>query len=178
MVGWGSNSNLDRLRGVDRGSLIGDISNIAIVVVRGVLDSLDTAIRESNRVRSLYISCSISSLSGIEVGVGVVISNSVLVGVGLLSLISRGSMGNSNRCSMSNSNWGSMCNSNRGRVGNSNRSSMSDKRGGMGHSNRGGMSDKRGGMGHSKRGMSHNSRSSMSKHWGTMDSMGSMGDKG
>merc|ERR1712088_784289 len=59
---------------------------------------LGAAIRESNRVRSLSISITISSLGSVEVGVGVVISNSVgvsvrrwLIRVGR-GMVSRGSM--------------------------------------------------------------------------------------
>ena len=66
---------------VDRDSLVGDLSDISIVVVRGVLDMLGTAIRKSNRVRSSNNTGTISSLSSIEVSLGVVISNSILVSV-------------------------------------------------------------------------------------------------
>merc|ERR1719433_2100918 len=71
------------LRG-DRLSLVGDLSNISVVVVRGVLDMLGTAIRKSNGVRSCDNTRSISRLSSVEVSLGVVISNSVLVGIGLV----------------------------------------------------------------------------------------------
>ena len=37
---------------VSSNSIIGDISNISVVVVGGVLDMLGTAIRKSNGVRS------------------------------------------------------------------------------------------------------------------------------
>merc|ERR1712055_1103182 len=43
---------------------------------------LGTAIRKSNRVRSLSIASTITSLGSIEVGIGVVISYSIGVGVG------------------------------------------------------------------------------------------------
>merc|ERR1719438_104450 len=85
---------------VSSNSIIGDISNISIVVVGGVLDMLGTAIRKSNIIRSRNNTSGISSLSSVEVSLGVVISNSVLVGVGLISIgwlrcvISRGSMDN------------------------------------------------------------------------------------
>jgi len=188
LVSWGS--NWDSSRGVDRCSLIGDISNISIVVVRGVLDSLDTAVRESNRVGSLHISSSISSLSSIEVGVRVVISDSILVGVGLLSLISgRGSMGNSDRCSMVLNrggmvlNRGSMGNHSCGRVSNSDGGSMVLNRGSMGQYsgdrsrmvlNRGSMRNNWGSMVLKRRSMRNNwgsmvlKRRSMRNNWGCM----------
>merc|ERR1719347_2029112 len=62
---------------------------------------LGTAIRESNRVRSLSIACTITCLSSLEVGIGVVISYSIGVGVGgdlirvgWLSMVGRGSVDN------------------------------------------------------------------------------------
>merc|ERR1719466_305648 len=58
------------------------------------------AIRKSNIIRSRNNTISISSLSSIEVSLGVVISNSVLVGIGFISIgwlrgmVSRGSVDN------------------------------------------------------------------------------------
>merc|ERR1719187_3005868 len=69
---------------VSSDSLVGDLSDISVVVVRGVLDMLGTAIRKSNGVGSCDNTRSISSLSSVEVSLGVVISNSVLVGIGLV----------------------------------------------------------------------------------------------
>ena len=78
MVSWG--------RGIDRGwlvswgwvvwlglwvlgsSLIGDISDKSIISIGGVLDSLDSAIGKSNRVRSLDIAVSIVGFLLVEVG--------------------------------------------------------------------------------------------------------------
>ena len=78
MVSWG--------RGIDRGwlvswgwvvwlglwvlgsSLIGDISDKSIISIGGVLDSLDSAIGKSNRVRSLDIAVSIIRFLLVEVG--------------------------------------------------------------------------------------------------------------
>merc|ERR1739846_302275 len=85
---------------VSSDSIISDISDISVVVVGGVLDMLGTAIGKSNIIRSRDNTGSISSLSSIEVSLGVVISNSVLVGIGLISIgwlrgmVSRGSMDN------------------------------------------------------------------------------------
>merc|ERR1719308_606566 len=91
---------------VHSSSFIGNISNISIISVSMVVHMLGTAIRKSNRVRSRDSSCTISSLLSIESSVGVVISNSISIGVRgrlirvswLSSVISRGSMDN----------WGSM----------------------------------------------------------------------
>merc|ERR1712106_923775 len=77
-VGWGIRVGSD--------PLIGDISDISIVVVGGVLDVLGTAIGKSNIIRSRDNTGSISSLSSVEVSLGVVISNSVLVGVGFINI--------------------------------------------------------------------------------------------
>ena len=78
---------------VMRLSLVGDISNISVVVVSGVLDMLGPAIRKSNAVGSSHGTVAISSLSSVELGLGVVISNSILESIrcGLL-LVDRGSM--------------------------------------------------------------------------------------
>merc|ERR1719323_2683075 len=74
-------------------SLIGDISDISIITIAGVLDVLDSAIGKSNGVRSSNVGGTIRLLSSVEVSLGVVISNSVGEGVGgdligvLLSLV-------------------------------------------------------------------------------------------
>merc|ERR1719348_232053 len=82
------------LRGVDRGTLIGDLSNKTVGVISSVFGSLDTAIRESNGERSGNIATSILGLSLLEVGLGVVISNSILIGIRLgRKFLNRGSIG-------------------------------------------------------------------------------------
>jgi len=107
---------------VDSCPVICHVSNIPIVVVSCVGNVLGTAIRESYRVRSCHSTCTISRLSSVEVCLGVVISNSVLVGIGcglFLLMISRGrcmvSRGSvDNRSSMDNRgsmiSWGMMDN--------------------------------------------------------------------
>merc|ERR1719250_463095 len=105
---------------VHSSSFIGNISNISIISISMVVHMLGTTIRKSNRVRSRDSSCTISSLLSIESSVGVVISNSVSIGIGgrlirvswLSSVISRGNL--DNRGSMHN--WGSMVG--RGRMDN------------------------------------------------------------
>jgi len=82
------------LLGVDSGSLVGHIGNIAVISVGGVGDVLDSAIGKSNGVRSGDIAGTIGLLLALEVGLGVVISHSVGEGVGgdligvLLGLVS------------------------------------------------------------------------------------------
>ena len=85
--GIGSLGGILLLGGVDWGSLVGDISDKAVVSVSGVGDSLDTAIGKVDPVRSSHVSGSILRLSSVERSLGVVISNSVLEGVGLRGLI-------------------------------------------------------------------------------------------
>ena len=72
---------------VDRNSLIGDISDISVVVVSGVLDVLGPAIRKSNSVFSGHSSVGIRGLSGVEGSLGVIISNSVGERVGFRGLL-------------------------------------------------------------------------------------------
>merc|ERR1711892_1551647 len=75
--------SLCRFWGVDRGTFIGNFSNISIDRVSSVGGGLDTAIRKSNCERSSNISGSILSFFLLEVGVGVVITYSILVSLGL-----------------------------------------------------------------------------------------------
>jgi len=65
------------------GSLIGDLCHISIDMVSSVLDSLDPTIRERHLVGTRNNTVSISGLGRIEVRLGVVISNTIGVGVGL-----------------------------------------------------------------------------------------------
>merc|ERR1712168_63929 len=87
---WGSMDNRGSIgrsslnnRGIriDSGSFISNISNISIISITMVVHMLGTAIRKSNRVRSRDSSCTISSLFSIESSVGVVIGNSISIGV-------------------------------------------------------------------------------------------------
>ena len=130
---------------VDRGALVGDLSDIAVDVVGSVLHVLDPAVREGDGVRAGHNTVGIAGLSSVEVGLGVVVGNSVGVGVGLWELllvdnsnrggVSRGSVHNRGRGGVSR---GSMHNRGRGMIG---RGSV-DNRGGMVDS----MGDKRGSM--------------------------------
>ena len=72
---------------VDRGALVGDLSDIAVDVVGGVLHMLDPAIWKSHRVGTRDNTVGISGLSSVEVGLGVVVGNTVSVGVGLRGLL-------------------------------------------------------------------------------------------
>ena len=73
--------------GVDRGALVGDLSDIAVDVVGSVLHVLDPAVREGDGVRAGHNTVGIAGLSSVEVGLGVVVGNSVGVGVGLRGLL-------------------------------------------------------------------------------------------
>merc|ERR1712177_64764 len=118
MVSWSWGIGGGNSLWVGSSSLIGDISNISIICIGGVLDMLDSAIRESNRVSSLDIAGSIRGLLGIEVSLGVVIGNSIGVGVGgdlisiswSCSMISWGNLGNNWGMDSMSYNWGSMDN--------------------------------------------------------------------
>merc|ERR1719346_827645 len=103
-------------------SLIGDISNITIIVVGVVLDVLDSAVGKVDRVFSINNTSSIIVLSLLESSTRVVISNSIGVRVwGRLSkvisnissmdwgMVSWGSMHSMVNWGMGN-NWGSMDN--------------------------------------------------------------------
>merc|ERR1712209_253584 len=84
MVGWswGIGGLGGDILGVLSSALIGDIGDISIISIAGVANVLDSAIGKSNRVGSLDIAGSIRGLLSVEVSLGVVISNSVGVGVG------------------------------------------------------------------------------------------------
>merc|ERR1712025_1128633 len=79
--GGNSVSNRDSFR-VLSSSGVADIGDEALKIASLVVDSLDTAVREVDRVRSLDNSSSIIGLSLVEGSSRVVISNGVVVGVG------------------------------------------------------------------------------------------------
>merc|ERR1712126_440304 len=58
------------------------VGHLGHVVVDVVVDVLDAAVRESHGVGTLGVTCAITGLGSIEVRVGVVVSHSILVGVG------------------------------------------------------------------------------------------------
>ena len=63
-------------------AVVGHLGHISVVVVDVVVHVLDPAVGKGNRVRTLTLASAIVRLSSVEVGVGVVIGDSVLVGVG------------------------------------------------------------------------------------------------
>ena len=63
-------------------AVIGHIGDIAIIGGGVVVDMLDPAIGKSDRVGSLSVASTVRGLRGLEVGLGVVISHSIGVGVG------------------------------------------------------------------------------------------------
>ena len=65
---------------VDRGTLVGNLSNKSVVVVSSVGGGLDSAIGKSNHERSGNFAFSILSFGLLEVVLGVVINDSVFIG--------------------------------------------------------------------------------------------------
>jgi len=172
--------NRDSLRVLGLAS-VRDLSDVTINVVGVVGDGLDTAVREVHLVGALNNTGAIVALRLAEGGLGVVVGNSVVVGVGgdLGKVIKRGSVCNSvdNRGSVDN---GSGMDK-RGGVDSvvGNRGSV-DKRGSMGNSvvgnrvgdSRGSM-DKRGSVGHSMVGKG------VGNYWSSMGNwVGNVGSDG
>ena len=82
MVSGGRGRDVGLLLGVDSGALVGDISDVSVISVGGVLHVLDSAIGKSDGVSTLDVAGTIGSLLSVEVGLGVVISDGVGEGVG------------------------------------------------------------------------------------------------
>merc|ERR1719147_530229 len=80
MVSWGGMGN-DWGSSVGWGSLISDVSNITIIVIGVILDSLDSTIGKVDRVLTINDTSSVIVLSLVESSTRVVISNSVGVRV-------------------------------------------------------------------------------------------------
>ena len=99
LVGRGSMTvSLLGLRGVDGSSLVCDISNETVDMVSGVGGGLDSAVGKSNHEATGNDTVGILCFCLLEVGLAVVISNSVLVSIRLggkllRSIGSRGSIG-------------------------------------------------------------------------------------
>merc|ERR1719397_992337 len=186
--------------GVDGGALVGDLSYITVHVISSVLHGLDPAVGKGDLVRTGDNTVGIAGLSGVEVGLGVVVSNTVGVGVRLRgSVVGRGSVDNrgsvvgrgsvDNRGNLHNRgrgvvSRGSVHNRGRGMIG---RGGMDNRGRGIGGGsvhNRGGVVD---GVGH-KRGsmdsmvgncvMGHRGSMmhSMVSHRSSVDKRGSMVD--
>jgi len=83
MVGWCWCWNIGFGLGVRWDTLVSNISYVSIIVVSSVLHILGTTIRKSDTVRSGHNTVGIRCLTSIEVSFGVVISNSILIGVWL-----------------------------------------------------------------------------------------------
>merc|ERR1712112_576305 len=75
-------SSVSRGIGILSSSVIGDLSDISTIGIGVVVDMLGTAVREVDIVRTLGIASSVTGLSSIEIGGGVVVSDGVVVCVG------------------------------------------------------------------------------------------------
>ena len=75
-------ANTSDSRGEGSSAVVSDFSNISIDVVGVVVNMLDPAIRQTDRVVALPGGSAIVRLLSVETGSGVVVSHGVLVGVG------------------------------------------------------------------------------------------------
>jgi len=120
VVSWGRGRRIRLGLGVHGSSLVGHLSNIAVIAVGGVGHVLDPAVGKSNRVRSGHVAGTIGLLLALEVGLGVVISHGVGEGVGgdligvFLGLVGGGGLVGSGSWLVSNRgrgiSWGSVDN--------------------------------------------------------------------
>jgi len=92
-----SHSSDGKSLGVGSGAIIGHLSHVSLDIISMVVDMLDPAVRKSHRVGAILVGKAIARLSSLEVGVGVVISDGVVVGVGgnLVSVDLSNGVGNS-----------------------------------------------------------------------------------
>ena len=81
--GGGVAVSLLGLRGVDGGSLVCDISDKSVDMVSGVGGGLDSAVRKSNHEATGNDTVGILCFCLLEVGLAVVISNSVFISIRL-----------------------------------------------------------------------------------------------
>jgi len=73
--------------GVDGGALVGHLGDVPVDVVGGVLDVLDAAVGEGDGVGAGDDTVGVAGLGGVEVGLAVVVGDTVGVGVGLRGLL-------------------------------------------------------------------------------------------
>ena len=109
-----------RGRGVDGLSRVGHLGDVAVDVVGGVGDGLDPAVGEGDGVRATDNTVGISGLSSVEVGLGVVVRDTIGEGVGLRGLLGvfhRGVVGRG-RSMVDHRGRGMVGNRGRGMVGN------------------------------------------------------------
>ena len=109
-----------RGRGVGGLSRVGHVSNKAVGVVSVVGDGLDPAVGKRNSVRATDNAVGIARLLGVEVGLGVVVRDTIGEGVGLWGLLGvfhRGVVGRG-RSMVDHRGRGMVSNRGRGMVGN------------------------------------------------------------
>merc|ERR1719397_799254 len=171
--------------GVDRGALVGDLSYITVHVIGSVLHGLDPAVGKGDLVRTRDNTVGIAGLSSVEVGLGVVVSNTVGVGVrlrGLLNVHNRGSVvgrgsvdnrGNLHNRGRGVVSRGSVHNRGRGMIG---RGGMDNRGRGIGGGsvhNRGGVVD---GVGHKRGSMDSMVGNCVMGHRDSVRNNGGMGN--
>ena len=93
MVGGGRGGVVGLSLGVDGNSLVGNIGDVSVVVVGGVLDVLGSAVGEGHGVGAGDVAGGVSGLVSGESGLGVVVGNAVGVSVGSGLLLVGGSVG-------------------------------------------------------------------------------------
>ena len=100
VLGVGNSNSL----GVDSLAVVGDLSNVAFGIVGPVVDVLDAAVGQVDRVVALPGSGAVVSLGSVKAGSRVVVSHGVLVGVrgNLVGVDLSNSMGNGVSNSMTN----------------------------------------------------------------------------
>ena len=119
-----------RGRGVDGLSRVGHVSNKAVGVVSVVGDGLDPAVGKRNSVRATDNAVGITRLLGVEVGLGVVVRDTIGEGVGLRGLLGvfhRGMVGNRGRSMVDHRGRGMVGNRGRGMVGNRGRGMVGNR---------------------------------------------------
>ncbi len=80
--GIGGGGDVGLSLGVDGDTLVGHLGDVAVDVVSGVLDVLGTTVGKGNRVATGNGTVGIGGLGGVELSLGVVIGNTVFVGIG------------------------------------------------------------------------------------------------
>ena len=118
--GYRSCMGNERSVGISGNSVVGNISNVSVISVGSVGDSLNSAVRKRNGVRTVDSTAGVLGLGSLEVGLGVVVRDTIGEGVGLRGLLGvfhRGVVGRG-RSMVDHRGRGMVSNRGRGMVGN------------------------------------------------------------